>query len=94
MPTTTERGYGYAHKQRRAALLPLAYGTPCPICQRIMQKGDALDLDHSVPLAEGGRRGDRIVCARCNRSEGGKLGAQRRGRWQAPRNDFPRSRDW
>jgi hypothetical protein len=36
-----------------------------------MLEDQALDLDHTVPLALGGRHGDRIVHARCNRSVGG-----------------------
>lgn len=72
-PTTTERGYGSAHQRKRDALLPHAYGQPCPMCGRVMVYGQALDLDHTVPLALGGRDGDRIAHARCNRSRGARV---------------------
>jgi hypothetical protein len=67
--TTTQRGYGWQHRQRRAALLPAAYGTPCPICHQPMLPGQALDLHHSVPLIDDPTsRGDQIVHASpCNR---------------------------
>lgn len=80
--------YGYDHKLRRAALLPLAYGKRCPgKCGRIMTRGMALDLDHSVPLILGGTVGDRIICASCNRSAGATLGNR-------VRNGTHHSRDW
>jgi hypothetical protein len=66
--SSTERGYGAAHQKRRKQLLPLAYGTPCPICGLLMLLGQALDLDHSTPISKGGTEGDRITHAFCNRS--------------------------
>lgn len=68
--TTTARGLGSEHQKMRAALLPKAYGCPCPLCGRVMLQGQALDLDHSLPRAFGGRVGDRITHARCNRGQG------------------------
>jgi hypothetical protein len=66
--TTSQRGYGYHHQQRRAALLANAYGTPCPICEQTMTIGQRLDLDHSTPLIVSSYSvGNRIVHASCNR---------------------------
>jgi hypothetical protein len=66
--TTTERGYGWQHQQRRKALLATAIGTPCPLCGDVMLTYQALDLDHSVRLVDDPAAiGDRIVHARCNR---------------------------
>lgn len=76
MPTNKERGLGSEHRRRRAALLPYAYGQTCPyfgrvdICPGLMQRGEDLDLDHSVPRSLGGTVGDRIAHASCNRSWG------------------------
>lgn len=76
-------GQGYDHERRRAALLPFAYGQVCPFYGRVpqcageMRRGDALDLDHSVPKSLGGEHGDRIAHAACNRSWGnGTRGAR------------------
>lgn len=67
--------YGWEHKRRRDALLPLAYGQVCPgTCGRVMTRDMRLELDHSVPLALGGTVGDRIMCASCNRSSGATMG--------------------
>jgi hypothetical protein len=73
---TAERGYDNAHQKRRRELLPKAYGKPCELCGVVMLKDDKLDLDHSTPLALGGKKGDRIVHAFCNRSAGARLGRQ------------------
>ena len=65
---TTRRGYGYHHQQRRKHLLSLAIGRRCEICGMPMTQGQALDLDHSVPLSTDMTSvGDRIVHASCNR---------------------------
>lgn len=72
--TTAQRGYGGEHQRIRARLLPLAIGTPCPRCGQVMRADQALDLDHSTPIAHGGQRGDRIVHAGpCNRAPGGRV---------------------
>lgn len=69
--SATARGMGYAHQQTRKALLPYAYGTPCPICGNEMQVGQALDLDHEIPRSLGGVDGPkRMTHASCNRSRG------------------------
>lgn len=66
--------YDADHQRRRAELLPAAYGTRCPLCPHLMLRGQALDLDHSTPLAvDPTSKGDRIVHATCNRSVGGRL---------------------
>jgi hypothetical protein len=91
--SSTARGYTSRHRATRRRLLPHAYGKPCPLCGELMLKGQALDLDHSVPLIEGGTKGDRITHASCNRSAGGHLAAQRRREaLEAPR--MPTSRTW
>lgn len=81
--------YGRAHRELRARLLPLAFGRPCPKCGRVMLAGQQLDLDHVVPLYLGvpdGRR--QIAHARCNRSEGGRVGGRLRGRQQQRQVEF------
>jgi hypothetical protein len=62
--------YGYRHQQIRTVLLEEAYGEPCPHCGRLMQEGQALDLDHTAD--GGGYRG--FAHARCNRAEGARRG--------------------
>ena len=55
-------------------MIEAAYGAPCPMCGYPMARGQALDLDHSIPLVASGRSvGDRIVHAKCNRREGGRM---------------------
>jgi hypothetical protein len=67
MSRLTARGYNHAHRKRRAALLPAAYGQPCPLCGEVMLPEQRLHLHHVVPLAV---RPDStevaIVHARCN----------------------------
>lgn len=68
--------YGAEHQKRRAELLPLAYGTPCPRCGDIMLETDELDLGHSTDHAvDSYALGDRIEHASCNRSAGALLKA-------------------
>lgn len=88
--TTTQRGYGHTHQQRRAILLPAALGTYCPgpsygprspRCTGRMIDRKRMHLDHTVARALGGKHGDRIICAPCNTSSGARLGnALRRAR--------------
>lgn len=69
--TTTERGYGHQHQQRRTELAPLAIGQLCPYCHRPMRPGQALDLDHSTTRAlDPSSVGDRMAHATCNRRAG------------------------
>lgn len=86
----SRRGYGTAHRKRRAALLPFAYGKPCPMCGETMELTQKLALDHSTPLALGGTVGDRIVHYSCNHRAGSKLGAAIA---MARKNPTP-ERDW
>ena len=66
--TTTGRGYGWQHQQRRAALLPFAIGQRCALCHQPMLATQQLDLDHPLPLrVYAGSLSDRIVHGRCNR---------------------------
>ncbi|MFJ2719379.1 endonuclease domain-containing protein [Streptomyces sp. NPDC087437] len=81
---TTQAGYGYTHQALRRALLPAAYGQPCPHCQQPMLPGQPLDLDHTADRTS--YRG--FAHASCNRSEGARRGnAQRRARrtWRTSR---------
>lgn len=64
--TTTQRGYGYSHQALRRALLPYAYGQPCPRCGGTMKPGQKLDLDHTDDRT--GYRG--MAHATCNRQAG------------------------
>lgn len=65
----TTNPYGSDHQRRRKALLPLAFGCPCPVCGYLMLPTQSLDLDHSRPLRSDPtpRPGDRIVHSKCNR---------------------------
>ncbi len=72
------QAYGSAHQRRRDELLPKALNTPCPRCDRLMLRGQELDLGHSEDLAlNPGAKGDRIEHSVCNRSAGGQLGRER-----------------
>jgi hypothetical protein len=65
--------YGRQHQRIRAALLPLAYGTPCHFCGELMQPGQELHLDHT---ADGtAYRG--MVHAACNVKDGARRGYRR-----------------
>lgn len=74
--TTTQRGYGWKHRQARAAALArLHAGTPCHLCGHPMYHTQALDLDHTPTRS--GYRG--LAHAACNRADGARRGnAQRR----------------
>lgn len=69
-------GLGSDHERRRRALLPYAYGKVCPFhgkvptCPGRMERGQLLDLDHTIPRSLGGQVGDRMAHATCNRSWG------------------------
>ena len=39
--------YGSAHRQARAATVDQAVGQPCARCQKPIQAGEAVDLDHA-----------------------------------------------
>lgn len=68
--STTARGYGPEHRRLRQALLPYAYGEPCPKCGETMLPGQALDLGHTDDrTAYTG-----IEHARCNRQAGAHKG--------------------
>jgi hypothetical protein len=66
--------YSGPHQAIRRALLPYAYGRPCPRCGRPMLPGQKLDLGHTDDRA--GYSG--IEHARCNRAAGARLGNERR----------------
>jgi hypothetical protein len=88
-------GLGWEHAKQRRALLPFAYGKPCPLCGRVMLHTQRLQLDHQIPRAVGGLGGPvRIVHGVCNERAGGKL-AQKLRRRAAKRRDLPPSwRGW
>lgn len=68
-PITRRPYYGAAHIRRREDLLPAAIGQACAVCGYEMRIGQALDLDHSDPIAKAaGEPGDRIIHTECNRS--------------------------
>jgi hypothetical protein len=74
--------YSGEHKRRRKvamAMLAAAGGWPCPGCGQMMYAwmGRRIHLHHSGGLAAklAGLPGDVLMCAKCNRSDGGKAGA-------------------
>jgi 5-methylcytosine-specific restriction endonuclease McrA len=74
------------HRRLRAALLPPALGTGCPLCGQVITAANA-DLDHIVPRALGGQSvpgNVRIVCRWCNRKRGQQLGGQQATRHPRP----------
>lgn len=70
--STSDRGYDSEHQKLRAALLPSAYETPCPLCGEVMEEGQRLHLDHTEDRAS--YRG--ITHARCNVLDGARRGGQ------------------
>jgi hypothetical protein len=66
MARTSERGYGFSHQALRRALLPEAYGRPCPKCGHTMTADQDLDLGHTDDRT--GYTG--IEHATCNRGAG------------------------
>jgi hypothetical protein len=74
---STPGAYSGPHQAIRRALLPDAYGRPCPRCGLPMLPGQALDLDHTDD------RAGYLGCshAKCNRAAGARKGnALRRAR--------------
>lgn len=89
MASTTARGYGYDHQKLRVALLPYAYGKPCPKCGLTMKRGEPLDLGHTDD-----RRGyTGIEHADCNRIAGSAKAHARHEREPDP-EDPCTSRAW
>ena len=71
--STSKRGYGYLHQQRRERLRPLVEAglVPCARCGQLIESGERRELDHAP-----GKRGYLGPSHfRCNRSHGGKIGA-------------------
>lgn len=65
--TAAQRGYGTEHQRRRARLVARAIGTDCPRCGKPMNRDQALELDHTTPLAVDRRSvGDAVTHASCN----------------------------
>ena len=61
-------------RTRIDAQLPL----PCSVCARLVQRTDAWDVDHIVPVSAGGRHTSANLAPAhrgCNRRAGGRLGA-------------------
>ncbi len=100
--TTTQRGYGTEHQRIAQALKRAAIGTECPgpadgprspNCVGIMRSVRDMDADHGRPLSKGGTRADRVCCKACNRSHGGRLGAEKTNASKRTVRANP-SRDW
>lgn len=53
MPTTTERGLGWAH-QRRRALFAQRLPLPCSRCGQPVESWHDWHLDHTTPRSKGG----------------------------------------
>ena len=69
--TPRDRGYNKAHVAERKRKLPAAYGQICKLCHRVMVEGEAVELDHILPVRLHGPGGPtRIVHARCNSKRG------------------------
>lgn len=67
--TTTQKGLGWEHQEQRRKLLRAHVdGTPCGHCGQPMFKWQALDADHELARAHGGRKANRLLHASCNRS--------------------------
>ncbi len=85
--------YRHAHQKARAAALVLAYGQPCPLCNRTMEREERLHLDHVIPVIDGGAGGPtRIVHASCNIRRGNLLRGEWRAAWTAEM--AARSQNW
>jgi len=70
-PTARQRGYDSAHDTLRRALLPAAYGTPCPRCGQPMLQGQELHFGHTVARAvDPTSRADHFEHRHCNESAG------------------------
>lgn len=71
---TSRDGYGHRHREQRKRLIRAHVdGTPCWWCGEPMYRDQALDADHSTPLAAGAgayARADRLLHASCNRQRG------------------------
>jgi hypothetical protein len=71
--STTQRGYGWDHQQRRKALLATAIGTRCSLCEKVMLAYQALDLHHPSRLVdEPTSVGTQIMHATCNQRGGSR----------------------
>lgn len=79
--TTTQRGLGHDHQQRRKRLIPAAIGQPCPgpwrgerspNCTRILTAG-LIDIDEDPPRRLGTPQRWRACCRACNRRAGAQL---------------------
>lgn len=98
--TTTQRGYGHTHQRIAKALKLAALGQPCPgpssgprspNCVGTMRSITDMDADHGTPLSQGGTQPNRVCCRACNRSHGGRLGAEATN---TKRADSTPSRNW
>jgi hypothetical protein len=85
-PSSTQRGYGYKHQQRRARWAPIvAKGkVRCSRCGEPIQVGQAWHLDHED---EDRTRYRGPGHEDCNVGAGRELGAQRRATGRTP--DMP-----
>lgn len=69
--TTTQKGLGWAHQQRRRALLEtLRDGEICWWCGLPMYRVQQLAADHTHARAHGGTVADRLLHDVCNKERG------------------------
>lgn len=86
--TTTQRGYGWTHRQARAAALAgLRDGAPCHLCGAPMYRTQQLDLDHNTTRTQ--YRG--LAHSACNRRDGAQRGNSMRN---SNRPHTTHSRQW
>ncbi len=88
--SSSDRGYGHAHRKRTALLLAqLVDSTRCPRCPRPMYRNPARNFDgrklqgdhYALARALGSTQlADTLCHARCNQSAGATLGNRLRGR--------------
>lgn len=92
--TTAQRGYDAAHQRTRQRLLRQHVdGTPCARCHQPMYKTQALDAGHTIALADGGTKADRLEHASCNRQAGALERTPARDKSRAERAEWT-TRDW
>lgn len=81
--TTSERGYGHAHRVRTAELkAAMRDGDPCARCHKPMYRSQLHQIhgDHvGTPRALGGDLPDGLSHGRCNMRHGARLGNRLRG---------------
>lgn len=71
-------GYDDAkYRKARVRLIQSAWGTPCPLCPKVMDARHAPTIDHIRPLSQGGANHPgnwRVVGRGCNSGKRGRKG--------------------